>query len=380
MKLKRIFFIIFSLLILTTIAGCKNNQIDYSNKIKVVYMLEGGSYQNCTAPIVQYYDKSTSGSLLIHAPTELSSAQVVRNGYEFEGWYQVDGAGSENMVYKKEWNFRNDRLVEDELTLYAKWSKKSNYTYTVCYYDENGQVVELGKYTTSQGSAFSDSRNFKNKRIGYTAIGYLDENGNPWDPNFVHPGGSEDNVDIKVFVEYIEGVYEVVTTAKELKASVGKNIYLANDIDMQGDTLNFKDYKNHIFKGNNHTISNFVLSYSTIFDEWKDDFEDESKRRLDISLFGNMESSTIEDVTFEDVHIKIDITLSKQYRIYVAGICISMKNSVLKNVKFSGDCTIVKLPNNFNREEDLMIVSDGMYYLKDEASTITDSQGSIEIK
>ncbi len=54
-----------------------------------------------------------------------------------------------------------------------------------------------------------------------------------------------------------------------------------------------------------------------------------------------------------------------------------MTNSTIKNVNFSGDYVIIKLPSEFNKEENLVIVSDDIYYLKDKSTTIVDSNGVI---
>ena len=47
-----------------------------------------------------------------------------------------------------------------------------------------------------------------------------------------------------------------------------------------------------------------------------------------------------------------------------------MENTKIENVKFSGSVTIVELPEEFNKETNLIVVTDEIYYSKDDKSTI----------
>lgn len=155
----------------------------------------------------------------------------------------------------------------------------------------------------NQGVKFNDRYATRN---GYTLIGLFDENKNPWNSNFTHPGGETDTA-VKVYAKYLEGDYTVVRTATELKiaANGNNNIYIANDIDMQGESLSFKNFTKE-FLGNNCTISNFVLSYSSTKDSLVSDYEDNSKNSLSISLFGDTNGAKICDVNFTGVTVDVD--------------------------------------------------------------------------
>ena len=370
MKLRKIIFVAFALFMITCLAGCKN-RINYEGKTKVIYMLEGGKFQNCTEPIIQYYDVEAGSSMCIFDPCDLSKDEVVREEYIFDGWYETKTEQNGETVYSNKWNFDTNKISSEGITLYAKWNKKCTYTYNVCYYDENNNVVSLGKYTVEEGERFFVSSKYAN-RIGYTIIEYVDEQNNPWDENYKHPGGDED-LEVKVFVKYIEGNFAVVRTAKELKANKTKNIYLMNDIDFEGESFSFDNY-GKIFEGNGHTISNFTVSYSAGRASLIQDFEDENQKSLCISVFGNTKGAVIRNVNFENVSFNIETTLSTTYRIYVAGIGVSLTDTTIENVSFKGNYKVVKLPSGFD-DENLIIIEDNLYFIKDSSSKVENSTG-----
>lgn len=372
MKLRNV--VVFGLFIfsLVSLSACREKDIR-EGKTEVIYELEGGTYQNCTAAVKQYYDLSVSDFIV--EPSKVTDSNVERSGYEFMGWYQKKIVDGSKVTYEDEWNFREDRLTEKGLTLYAYWKKIYNYSFSVCYYDENDNVVVLGTLpNVKKGSSFETynfSKHLENKRTGYTALYFCDEAGNKLEAQeIIHPGGDED-VDVKVFVQYIEGNYKVVRTINELKLAKGDNIYLDADIDFGGEAFNFGDYKKD-FIGNGHTISNFKINYSADRNSLMTDLTDSSKKSLYISLFGNTDGAHIENVTFKDVSVVVTTTLSTTYKIYVAPLSISTKNSSFENVSFSGTFGYNRLPSNFNVEENLVFVTDRLCYQNDGTSTFKD--------
>ena len=215
-------------------------------------------------------------------------------------------------------------------------------------------MVVLGSYPVQPGEVFEDFANFAKKRTDglFTPLKYLNEQGEDWDYSFTHPGG-EESLAIRVFVEYIEGSFELISTAEELKKATNKNIYLLNDIDLGGAEINFGNYKNE-FIGNGHKITNFKISYNPARTALKEDIEDSSKKSLYISLFGNANGATVKDVTFENVTVEINTTLSTTYKIYLAPLVANATNSLFEKVTFSGTYTVVALPKD--RVEDEMLV------------------------
>ena len=161
----------------------------------------------------------------------------------------------------------------------------------------------------------------------------------------------------------------MVTTPQELIAAKKNNIYLANDIDMNGAEFNILDYGKE-FEGNGYTISNFSLSYDASKNALKEDLEDNSRKSLYITIFGDCKNAVIKNVNFENVSISIKTKYKPTYKIYVLPLAKTLENTKIENVKFSGSVTIVELPEEFNKETNLIIVTDEIYYSKDDKSTI----------
>lgn len=366
MKLRKV--IVFGLLLfaLVSLSSCRNED-KYSGKTEVIFELEGGTYQNCTAPVKYYYDLN-EGKFIVE-PSNITDSKVERSGYELIGWYKTKKIDGTEVTYEDEWNFTEDEISEEGVTLYAYWKKVYKYTFNVCYYDENNELQTLGSYSVKANDKFSDYLNYANKRLGYTPLGFYDEEGNEI-TNLTHPGGNQD-LAINVFVKYIKGTYKIVKNASELKAAKNQNIYLMADIDMNGEALNFGDYKSS-FIGNGYTISNFTVNYTASRDSLVEDFTDSNKKSLCISLFGNTDGAHIENVTFKDAKVVVTTTLSTTFRIYVAPLSMSTKNSSFENVSFIGTYDYTRLPSNFNVEENLIFITDQAYYINDGTSTFND--------
>ncbi len=349
---------------LASFSGCKKENKN-DGKTKVVFELEGGVYQNCTAAVSYYYDLNEGKHIL--EPTSITDNEVERTGYELMGWYKTKKVNGDNVTYEDKWDFEKDQIDENGVTLYASWKKIYKHSFNVCYYDENNELQIIGTYqNVKPGEKFNDRLHYANKRFGYTPLGYYDEEGNEI-TTLNHPGGDKD-LAINVIVKYIKGNYKIVKTASELKAAASENIYLLNDIDLGGEALNFENYKKTLM-GNGHTISNFSVKYNATKDYLKDDFTESGKKSLYISLFGDTDGAHIENVTFKDVKVVVTTTLSTTFKIYVSPLCITSTNSSFQNVSFIGSFDYDRLPTNFNVDENLVYVMDRAYYNKDEEST-----------
>ena len=366
MKLRKV--IVFGLLLfaLISLSSC-HNEDKYGDKTEVIFELEGGTYQNCTAPVKYYYDLK-EGSFIVE-PSNITDSKVERSGYELMGWYRTKKVNGTEVTYEDEWNFTEDEISEEGVTLYAYWKKVYKYTFNICYYDDNNEIQILGNYSVKANDTFSDYLNYANKRLGYTPLGFYDEQGNAI-TTLTHPGGDQD-LAINVFVKYIKGTYKVVRNASELKAAKNQNIYLMADIDMEGESLNFGDYKSS-FIGNGYAISNFTVNYAADRNSLVEDFTDPTKKSLCISLFGNTDGAQIENVTFKNAKVVVTTTLSTTFRVYVAPLSISTKNSSFKNVSFIGTYDYTRLPSNFNIEENLIFITDQAYYINDGTSVCND--------
>ncbi len=365
---------IVSALSLLCLSACAEEK-NFDGLVKVVYELEGGRYKNCEF-LTHYYEFGTDGSNLINEPTSFSEEDIVREGYTLEGWYRKRTEEDGYVSYEGKWDFSKDKVSAEGITLYAHWRKNVKYTYNVCYRDDSGKLQVLGSYSVDEGMPFRDHIKYADKRYGYTALGYRDEDGNVWDDNFRHPGGEEDTA-VNVVVEYIEGEFRLVSTASELIRNKAANIYLLNDIDMKGaDFGGFGNYGKK-FYGNGFKISNFNLIYGAGKSDLVDDKDlNEEGGVLCISLFGNVTGAEIRDVTFEGVTVAVETGLSTTKKIIAAPLCVKMTNTTVENVRFEGTFSLVRLPSSFDREN-LAVVTDKAFYLKDNVSVVTDFTAEI---
>ena len=356
--------------------GC-NQTTDFKGT-KVVFELAGGSFQNATRPVVYYYQFTEGGQRLIKEIGSFeSSGEVTKPGYNLVGWFTTKNTDSSGKVtYENQWDFDKDEVGDEGITLYASWQINAKYTYDVYDYD-NPDTLVISK-EVGAGSSFNERYA---TRPGYTLISLFNEDKEPWDDSFKHPGGDGDCA-VKVYAKYIKGSYTVVRTANELKVAATRNanIYLDADIDMEGQSLSFGNFTKE-FIGNNHTIKNFTVSYSAVKDDLIQDFEDPSRNSLAISLFGNTDGAKIVDVNFEEVKIDVNTIYSATYKIYVAPISVKATETEISNVTFKGTITIVKLPDAIeqDRPNRLIVEQSNAVCFKDDSTKITDFVSEITL-
>lgn len=199
------------------------------------------------------------GSFLLD-PSEIAGYSLYRDGYNFTGWYT-----SKDCLPSERWDFETRTIDQGNILLYAGWEKAIKHTYTICYPDGEN-VVTLNAYDVKEGDTFSDWRGFADKRQGYTAVAFYSDASltTPWDTSFTHPGGETDN-DVRVYVKYIEGTWELVSSFAQLNTALknNKNVYLTTDIDCEGKELSYTTTYNKILEGNGYTVSNFTVTAST---------------------------------------------------------------------------------------------------------------------
>ena len=367
MKHKRSTIILVIIALVTLMYGCKNKTTQLGN-VKVILELEGGTYKSSKTAVTYWYSLK-GDSMLIKDPTSLSKDNdVEKQGYELVGWYRTKNVTkTENgdvVTYSGKWDFDNDRVTTDGITLYANWQIKRVYSFDIYYLNENGEEVKLCNYVVNAGGQLSEEIDEVQYRDGYTFIRYLDENGNPWDMNFKHPGG-DITEPIKVIAKYEEGNSKVVKTRRELQNALkaNNNIYLDDDIDMEGKTFYYREYKG-IIKGNNHRIYNFSLTTSSA--SLKDSLVDNN---LYISMFDQLTNATITDTTFDEVTLILDAGLPSIQNIYIIPIARKLESTKLENVIFKGTYQITVWPSDtFNKNENFILVDDEAYLEKDETS------------
>lgn len=331
---------------------------------KAVFYLEGGVCQNSHERVSYLYNfNGTITDMLIMDPNVLETNpndMILKSGYHIEGWYKTKTVSADGTItYSDKWDFSKDRMTIDGVTLYAKWEENRTYKYELYYKDVNGNDVYLDGYECKEGAKFSDTLIKKKTVEGYTSLGYLDEEGNAWNANFKHPGGDKD-LTIKVYLDLIEGEYSVVKTAKQFKNALSRNqnIYLYNDIDFDEDEINFNNYSGTIL-GNGYTVSNFTIGYDDSRTGLKGELDDlnGSSNHLYVSLFFSLDNAVIKDLTFKEAIVDIDTRNSSIKYLVFAPLAITMNNTTLENVNFTGSFDITRIP-----ECEKIIVTDKFCY------------------
>ncbi len=319
---------------------------------KAIFHLEGGVCQNSKNKITYLYDfDGTQDSIKIVDPNVLITNpqdQITRNGYHIEGWYRTKVVNSDETVeYKDKWDFENDKMTLEGVELYAKWEINKIYTYELYYFNQEGEEVFLDKYEAKEGEKFSDLF-LDNKEVeGFTSLGYLDAEGNPWDENFTHPGG-ENDLAVKLYLDLIEGEYTVVKTARQFKTALtrNENIYLMNNIDLEGEEISYNLYSG-IVKGNGYKVTNFGIKYDSSKGGLQGSLDNinGSSDHLYISLFFELKEASFIDVTFEGIKIVVNTDFSNIKYMIIAPLAIKAENVTMENVKFSGTIEFKKVPN-----------------------------------
>ena len=402
-KLKVLFLTLLSavmgLCLIAGLAACKGG--DEFKGVRVVFELEGGTFKNSQLAITYYYNLAEGASAKILRPEQCDSRNEVTltdHHIPEDGWCRKKEVNEDGTVtYSEPWDFENDTISygDEGVTLYAAWKPDIYFTYDVCYYDDANEVQVLGSYDAIGDMKFHDTLNYAESRIGYTAmremkdgalkVVYYKENGEVWDDDFVHPGG-ETSLAIKVFVKYLKGRFTYVTNAKELTTAAANsaNIYLYNDIDLEGATFSgFKDQGGNYtgtFLGNSHKISNFKFTYNAGDSGLISDNDLGGDNILCISLFGRLNGATVQEVSFEGVTVELGIELSKTKGLRFAPIGVKATNSTVKDVSFSGSVTLKKLNAIVKGNENYTIKTDAPFFLNDAASNVTGCTVNIDYK
>ena len=304
------------------LSGCAGSSDPTEGKNVVTFVVNGG--------ILSYGTSSTDGSInyayhpstYVKDPLGFPNYKISRNGYIFTGWYT-----SPDCKPNEKWNFDKTLDVE-KLTLYAGWEIAIKYTYSVNYVDGDN-TVSLGIYEVSAGEKFDDWRRFADNRENYTAYGYYSdpECTTPWNSSSTHPGGDVD-LDIPVYVNYIEGNWKIVDSFEKLKSALDSgNVYLVADIDCGGAELHVSDDFNAIFEGNGFKVTNFTVPKTG------------SAVNPRCAIFRRLATGAeIRNVSFENVTYRFfGIADSASVKANVAALSVSLESGVtITNVSVKG--------------------------------------------
>ena len=360
MTKKRLILSGLALLVLTLtllLSGCGREEIDLEGKSIVVFVLNDGTLDYKTSSTNDKINYAYDPGTYILDPSQIPGYQFYRSGYVFTGWYT-----SAECKAEEKWNFDEDLVGTEDITLYAGWAKNKVYTYAL-YYSEGEELVKLGEYQVDEGDKFNDRKNLAKNREGYTPLAYYSDSAltQPWDSATVHPGGEEDT-EIAVYVDYIEGDWSVVTTLSGLKNAIDSdlNVYLMADIDCGGAEVSFGKYAGTL-AGNQFTVSNFVVNKSGV-------------AQISCSIFSELEEgSKIMDVSFKDVTYKLLGASNTQREIKIAALAKTVNGATVENVSIEG--TLLT-----DSETEFPTLNSAFYEEKGNPTVITDFSAVIDVE
>ena len=233
--------------------------LDLAQLYTIEYQLNEGSFESATINPNAYNSYTT-----FELPT------VTREGYTFIGWFK----GEEKIE-------RTEYSISEDTVLTAKWAKNvDGIAYAVK--DEKETLF----ISSAQGLAiFRDSVNILTESIAIPLYNLSD--------------GSQSQTERKIFTE----------SPGSLNAELLNDINLAelkDESDNQIDWIPISNYQNSTFNGNNHTISNLLITHDSSSDIY--------------GLFGTVKDSIIKNVI---VSGKISVTSAS----FIAGIVANVNNS-----------------------------------------------------
>lgn len=341
---KAILLILLVATVILVTAGCAAAKNPYRTNdaegynVSIKFDANGGFFTTNTSVIVDSYnladmpkDSNGDAQIALLSPDDPRRGKeaftAVKNGYFLVGWYaQCNGEG-ENVTYADKWDFENSTYSvkadgsysasEPVLTLYAAWaplleieiydlnsgSKISSTTLSplesdlehiqLPSWDEKSGSVLMGKFPKYDGYTWGDV--------------YLDAEGTQKveGAQIAHTGkvnydnATVENGTMKLYVDYMEGEWFHITSAKQLvsNASVSGNYILDADLDFTDQiwpTAFMHGNFTGTIVGNGHKISNVAITQT-------------NNSKVNTGLFGQLtENASISDVTFENTTLTIE--------------------------------------------------------------------------
>lgn len=288
---------------------------------------------------IDYVDPSTDTVMFTKNITEESAVQqlssaveilIAKSGYSFDGYY----ADKDLTVPYDFTSYTHASLIPSNEEIYEQlqlrfpdYIKKVNYIEPSNNEENNNEetsdlfINKLGyEITTTDEEIRAEIRRYKDE-FYENAIKYYEEN-------------SSSKI---VYLKYIEGSYAQIKSADDLKSGgkvwfsgldkLGNPVEgytLANDIDFKGVSVSMADSFSGKIIGNGYSLKNITLSISS-----KKIDKDKSKS---LALFQELDGVHIEDLTFEDMTLKLNVMSG--IPVEVAPLAIKANNTELKNVHF----------------------------------------------
>lgn len=375
-KIIKILVVIFVVATLASVlCGCTSQEQSLEGMYIVTFKFNEGTLYNGSTNIKNeihhaYEPNSKIIDIAHHEPYEFT-----RNDYDFVGWYT-------DSECTKQWNFQTDTITVEKLTLYAKWKPKIKYTYELYYTDQDGTEKKLGAYQVDEGRKFSDSNNFAANGLtaeNKTFVNFYSDKEltTLWDANFTHPGGEQDTA-IPVYVDWIDGVWKLVSDFDGLYSAFDEmtdgveGIWLTADIDCGGAEF-YVDSFDKTLRGDNdgganYKISNFVIEGQVVKSNYPR-----------YSIFGTLgANANIYDVDFDNVMFEFSENTSTRADPQIAALAQTVETSedatcTISNVNISGtyenkNLTCTKLKEYMETMSDILA---NLVYRQDAAITTT---------
>ena len=346
-RLKHVLLILTLAASALLLAACGTVEIDYRGEgytAMAVFDFMGGELTTDTANVSGKISYAYRPDSLVVDPLKIDGYSIKKENYEFAGWYKDEQC-------TVPWDFSSERVKANETrTVYAKWVPVIKYTYTLCYIDENSEEKQVYSYRVNQGDTFKDTSFSNLTRKNYTphydlAQRYYSDSDYtiPWNGNFEHPGGEQDT-DVKIYVNYIEGEWNYVSDYSALRAALtgNKNAYIINDVDCKGATWVPIENYSAKFYGRGYVISNIKQILDNI--------------RGETCIVRNLSSTAeIKDVKFANVTIS---TSKRTYReLNVSSFALNAEAGCVIN-KLSVSGTFIETDGAlFGKQENGMFVT-----------------------
>ena len=341
---KAILLILLVATVILVTAGCaavknpyRTNDAEGYN-ISIKFDANGGFFTTNTSVIVDSYnladlpkDSNGDAQIALLSPDDPRRGKeaftAVKNGYFLVGWYAQCSWEGETATYADKWDFENSTYSvkadgdysasEPVLTLYAAWaplleiqvydleSGAQISTTTLSPLESDMEHIQLPSWDEKSGSVLMGK--FP-KYDGYTwGDVYLDAEGTQKvaAAEIAHPAkinydsATVENGAMKLYVDFMEGEWFRITSAKQLvsNASVSGNYILDADLDFTDQiwpTAFMHGNFTGTIIGNGHTIRNVSITQS-------------NNSKVNTGLFGQLtENASISDVTFENATLTIE--------------------------------------------------------------------------
>lgn len=322
-KWKIILCLLFVLIATCALAACTYtyDPADDGFTVTVIYDANGGRFGSSDGTSQREFKYKPAVSII--EPGGKQSSQIsapVLTSKHVSGWYSavldengnpiknsdgefVDEEGV-SIFEGEAWNFDEDKLPEEDnykLYLVARWVMNFKLTVDVGQEarDAGLKNVEYTSYTEAGplSRPYLEARDYQ--WADHTLYSCITEDGRELisSEDWATLEFSDEVTDITVTVRWLEGEWNIVQTADNLRnIKAAENYILANDINMNGAALNITNYRG-IFDGNGFTIFNFKNTGTTL-----------TSSSTEWGAFSFYMGGYMKNVTFKDCSYSVTLT------------------------------------------------------------------------